>query len=57
LRGRIDETAQCSTQPGMRIKADTTILVRTNVKAAGPARELLATIQAHLPARKRSYRS
>jgi len=30
----------------MRITADTTILVRTNAKATGPARELLDTIQA-----------
>src|SRR5947207_4436090 len=29
----------------MRITADTTILVRTNVKASGPAKELLDTIQ------------
>lgn len=28
----------------MRITADTAILVRTNVKASGPARELLDTI-------------
>lgn len=30
----------------MRVTADTTILVRTNAKATGPARELLDTIQA-----------